>query len=154
MRKLFAIFALLLPLAGCVAATSPLPVGLTASMAKPGAQLDRQEAIGLINQYRAANNLPSLTLTPDLNNVATMSSALYAKDGNNNGAAALIAQKSNASALFSAGYSNFAETFSGWRSSSRDAKTLLTPKAKQAGLAVNYSQNSNFGTHWVLVVQD
>jgi len=63
-----------------------------------------------------------------------------------------VAERSQGSALFSAGYTNFAETFSGWRGSSRDAKTLLIPSAGKAGLAVNYNPNSSYGAHWVLVV--
>ncbi|MCZ4273943.1 CAP domain-containing protein [Maritalea porphyrae] len=154
MHKILAIVALLLPLAGCVSATTPLPAGLTASMAHPGAQLDQQEAIGLINQYRVANRLSPLTLTPELNGVATQAAARYAKDGNNNGAAALIAERTNGATLFSAGYTNFAETFSGWRNSSRDAKTLLRADANNAGLAVNYNANSSYGAHWVLIVTE
>lgn len=152
MLRILVVLCLFLPLAGCLGTTSPLPVGLTASMARPGAQLDRQEAIGLINQYRAANNLPQLSLTTELNALATEAAARYASDGNNNGAAALVAERSQGSALFSAGYTNFAETFSGWRGSSRDAKTLLIPNATKAGLAVNYNPNSSYGAHWVLVV--
>jgi len=154
MHKILVTFLLLLPLAGCVSATSPLPVGLTASMARPGAQLDQQEAIGLINQYRAANNLPLLTLTQELTDTAATAAARYAQDGNNNGAAALVAERTNGSALFSAGYTNFAETFSGWRGSNRDAKTLLTPNATKAGIAVNYNANSSYGAHWVFIASE
>jgi len=154
MLRLLFVFALLLPLAGCLGTTSPLPVGLSASMARPNAQLDKQEAIGLINQYRAANNLSTLVLSADLNDVATAAAARYAAEGNNNGAAAVVAERSNAAALFSAGYANFAETFSGWRGSSRDAKTLLLPKPTKAGIAVQYNANSSFGTHWVLIVSE
>lgn len=154
MFRILAVFMLLLPLAGCLNATSPLPAGLTASMANPGAQLDKQEAIGLINQYRAANNLAALVLTTELNIAASQATARYAKDGNNNGAAALIAEQTKASALFSAGYTNFAETFSGWRGSNRDAKTLLIPNVTNAGLAVTYNANSSFGAHWVLIVAE
>jgi len=151
MYKILVALFLVMPLAGCMTATSPLPIGLTASMARPGAQLDKQQAIGLINQYRAANGLSALVLSSNLNSTANEAAARYAKDGNNNGAAALIAERTNGAALFSAGYTNFAETFSGWRNASRDAKTLLQPNAKTAGLAVIYNANSNFGAHWVFI---
>ena len=141
-----------LSLTACVAATTPLPAALTASMAKPNAVLNQTEALGLINQYRSANGLPTLTLDPELSSLALKAANQYAKDANNNGATALVASNSQASPLFSAGYSNFADTFSGWRGSPRDAKTLAQTNAKRAGLAVMYAPNTSFGTHWVLLV--
>jgi hypothetical protein len=114
-----------LGLAACTAATTPLPQGLTASMATNGAAL---------------------------NQLAERAAAKYAAEGNTNGALSLVAGESQASALFSAGYDNFADTFSGWRGAARDVKTLSQPNATKAGLAVKYDANSNFGTHWVLLV--
>lgn len=146
------ISASILSLAACTAATTPLPQGLTASMATNGAALNRQEALGLLNQYRAANNLPMFTLDPSLTQLAERAAAKYANDGNTNGALSLVAGESQASALFSAGYDNFADTFSGWRGAARDVKTLSQPNATRAGLAVKHDANSNFGTHWVLLV--
>jgi uncharacterized protein YkwD len=141
-----------LGLAACTAATTPLPQGLTASMATNGAALNRAEALGLLNQYRAANNLPLFVADPALNQLAERAAAKYAAEGNTNGALSLVAGESQASALFSAGYDNFADTFSGWRGAARDVKTLSQPNATTAGLAVKYDANSNFGTHWVLLV--
>ena len=53
---------------------------------------------------------------------------------------------------FSAGYANFAETFSGWRSRPLDANAIADPRAVRAGLAVVYAANSAYGTHWVLLL--
>lgn len=141
-----------LSLTACVAATTPLPAALTASMAKPNATLNQAQALGLINQYRLANGLAALRLDPELSALALKAATKYAKDANNNGATALVASNTQASALFSAGYSNFADTFSGWRGSPRDAKTLAQTNARRAGLAVIYAPNTSFGTHWVLLV--
>lgn len=139
-------------LAACTAATTSLPQGLTASMATRGATLNLQEAMGLLNQYRAANNLPLFVADPALTQLAERAAAKYAADGNTNGALSLVAGEGQASALFSAGYENFADTFSGWRGAAKDVKTLSQANATKAGLAVKYDANSNFGTHWVLLV--
>ena len=52
----------------------------------------------------------------------------------------------------SAGYANFAETFSGWRATSADASALIDPNVTSAGLGVSYAPNSAYGTHWVLLL--
>ena len=54
--------------------------------------------------------------------------------------------------LTSAGYVTFAETFSGWRSSSNDTSALSNPAMTRAGLAVVWSGSSEFGSYWVLLM--
>jgi uncharacterized protein YkwD len=52
----------------------------------------------------------------------------------------------------SAGYANFAETFSGWRNSPADAAAIADASATKAGLGVAYDANSTYGVYWVLVL--
>jgi uncharacterized protein YkwD len=52
----------------------------------------------------------------------------------------------------SAGYTNFAETFSGWRNSPEDANVLAQGDARRAGFAAVYDPNSAYGTHWVMLL--
>ena len=52
----------------------------------------------------------------------------------------------------SAGYANFAETFSGWRNTPGDAAVLADGKSTRAGLATVYDPNSTYGVYWILVL--
>ena len=144
--KSIAALMLLLVVSACTGgALSP---GLTARMDQGGANLDRMEAINLINQYRATRGSPPLTIDPALNAIAQSLASEYAttssrpsKPGND------ILQMQ-----LSAGYSNFAETFSGWRGRSGDATAISDPDATRAGIGVAYSPNSIFGVYWVLLL--
>jgi len=141
---------LLALLAGCMGMDSGgggLPSGLTAQMDAPGASLDRPTALAVINQYRATTGAPPLTDDPGLDAQAQSLAAAYAKTGK---AAApgtgLVGLRA------SAGYANFAETFSGWRNSPADAAVLGNASARRAGLAVTYDPNSTYGVYWILVL--
>ena len=73
--------------------------------------------------------------------------AAYAQSG--------TAPKSPAGAVgmrTSAGYPNFAETFSGWRNSPADAAVLNERAASKAGIGVAYDPNSTYGVYWVLLL--
>lgn len=137
-------------LAGCsIGGGSPggLHPGLTARMDQPGANLDRAGAIGLVNAYRASVGTGALAGDAALDTTAQALAAQYATTG--------TAPKLPAGAVairISAGYANFAETFSGWRNSSADAAVLATPGARRAGIGVAFNQASTYGTYWVLLL--
>jgi len=140
----FSIAALVL--AACSAGA--LAPGLVARMDLPGATLDRPEAINIINQYRASRGVPPLSEDAALNSMAAALAKRYSLSGT-------PPAKPDAGIVqirFSAGYANFAETFSGWRSRPRDANAIADPSAARAGLAVVYAANSAYGTHWVLLL--
>lgn len=140
----FIIFATLL--GAC--STSALPTGLTDRMDHTGAVLDRAEALRLVNQYRAARGVPALQSDAGLDAQAHALATQYASNSTppSNPDANIIHMR------LSAGYANFAETFSGWRSSSPDADAIADPNATTAGLGVAYSPNSAYGVHWVLLL--
>ena len=125
-----------------------LAPGLSARMDQPGADLDRTQAIGIINAYRATNGLPPLTPDGGLNGTAQALANQYAATGNPprtpNGVKGF---------KLSAGYATFAETFSGWRNNPADAAGLRT-SASKAGVAVAYNASSSYGIHWVLILAD
>jgi uncharacterized protein YkwD len=98
-------------------------------MDQPGAVLDRAQAIGIINAYRATNGLPALVSDPALDGTAQALATQYAQTG----------------------YATFAETFSGWRNNPADAAGLRA-SAGRAGVAVAFNPTSNYGIHWVLVL--
>jgi hypothetical protein len=140
--------ALALTLAGCGELEGGgLAPGLVASMDAPGASLDRPTAIGVVNQFRATTGAPALTEDPSLDAQAQTLALAYSKTGS---APALPAGVTGLRA--SAGYTDFAETFSGWRNSPADAAVLGDAKTSRAGLAVVYDPNSTYGVYWILVL--
>lgn len=147
--KILAAAALAATLAACSGGGQQLSPGLTAPMNQPGAQLNRIEALFLLNDYRRQNGAADVRGDTILDSTAQTLANNYAKTGTRpalpNGAVAL---------RVSAGYNTFAETFSGWRNNPADAAALADPRAKRAGLAVAYDPNSAYGVHWVLVLDD
>lgn len=149
MTAALAALAIALPmtLAGC--GGGALSGGLTQRMDQPGANLNRGEALGILNHYRATAGAGALTGDGGLDSTAQSLATAYAKSGNSpklpDGAIAI---------RVSAGYANFAETFSGWRNSPADAQVLADRSATRAGLGVAYDANSTYGVYWVLVLDN
>lgn len=133
-------------MAGGASSATALSQGLSARMDQPGATLNRAEAIGLINAYRATNGLQALISDTALDGTAQALANQYAQTGTPpQSPQGLTAMK------LSAGYATFAETFSGWRNSAADAAGLRA-NATKAGVAVAFNPTSNYGIHWVLVL--
>jgi len=131
---------------GGATAPAALAPALSARMDQPNARLDSQQAIGLINAYRATRNVPPLTTDSGLNATAQALASQYAQTGTApTKPQALVQMK------LSAGYATFAETFSGWRNNAADAVGLAAPASK-AGVAVVYNPASSYGVYWVLVL--
>ncbi|WP_404401580.1 CAP domain-containing protein [Pelagibacterium halotolerans] len=147
------LFATVLLIAGALAACSPggatigLPQGLTAAIDQPGAQMDRAAALNIVNQYRTIRGVPALAGDATLDAQARQVAEAYARSGTPPATPAGVTVM-----RLSAGYLNFAETFSGWRSSPADANALATPSAGRAGFAVVYDPNSAYGAHWVVLL--
>ncbi|MCD7061337.1 CAP domain-containing protein [Pelagibacterium xiamenense] len=127
--------------------TIGLPQGLTATIDRPGAQMDRAAALNILNQYRATRGAQPLAGDATLDAQAQAVAQAYASSGTP------PATPEGVTVMrLSAGYLNFAETFSGWRSSPPDADALAAPSARRAGLAVVYDPNSAYGAHWVVLL--
>jgi len=135
-----------LTLAACTNGGGLAP-GLVARMDIPGAQLDKAEAINIINQLRTSKNTSPLVLSANLNAKAQSLAEKYAQTGN-----APKRPKEAKAMRVSAGYANFAETFSGWRGTKADANALADENYKKAGLGVAYSATSTYGVYWVLLL--
>lgn len=138
-------------LAACSAAPSSsgggLAPGLVSQISAPGAQMDRQAALGIINQYRATRGVAPLSADPALDAQAQTVATQYASTGTPPARPAGAANM-----RLSAGYTNFAETFSGWRNSPADANVLAQADARRAGFAAVYDPNSAYGAHWVMLL--
>jgi uncharacterized protein YkwD len=139
--------ALAVLLTACGETTSGLAPGLTATMDTPGAALDRGAAFGVLNQYRGTVGVGPLTDDPALDTMAQNLAQSYAATGTSpqlpTGAVAIRG---------SAGYKDFAETFSGWRNSPPDSAVLTMAGATRAGLAEFYDANSAYGVYWILLL--
>lgn len=138
-------------LAGCSIGGSgsagALAPGLSARMDQPGANLDRAAALGLVNAYRTSLGAQGVAGDAGLDTTAQALAAQYAATG--------TAPKLPSGAVairISAGYANFAETFSGWRNSAADAAVLATPQASKGGIGVAFNGASTYGTYWVLLL--
>lgn len=142
--------ALALSLAACsTGGGGMLSAGLTQRMDAPGASLNRAEALGIVNQFRAASGVSPLSADASLDATAQSLAAQYASTG--------TSPKSPAGSVglrTSAGYPNFAETFSGWRNAPQDAAVLTDRSATRAGIGVAYDPNSTYGVYWVLLLDD
>lgn len=137
-------------LAACSSTSvQPLAPGLTLPMNQPGAQLDRVQALFLLNDFRKQSGARELRGDTVLESAAQSLADTYAKTG--------VVPQVPANVLImrtSAGYNTFAETFSGWRSSPVDAAELTDPRVARAGLGVTYNEKSQYGVFWVLLLDD
>ncbi|HTM79378.1 MAG TPA: CAP domain-containing protein [Devosia sp.] len=122
-----------------------LAPGLSARMDQPNAQLDRAQAVAMVNAYRATKGQPPLTPDAGLDGSAQAMVTQYALTGIPPKTPAGITMK------LSAGYATFAETFSGWRNNPADAAGM-TANATKAGVAVAFNAESSYGVYWVLVL--
>lgn len=141
-----AAFAVLIALAGC-ASGGGLSPGLTARMDQGGAQLNRGEALGIINHYRATVGAGALAEDPALNVQAATLATAYAKTGRQPAKPAGAVE-----VRYSAGYATFADTFSGWRNSGQNSSVMSDKAVTRAGIAVVYEENSPYGVYWVVIV--
>lgn len=131
---------------GGTTSAGALAPALSARMDQPNATLDSVQAINLINAYRATQNMPPLTADAGLNGTAQALASQYAQTN-----VAPTKPQALVQMKLSAGYSSFAETFSGWRNNAADA-IALTANASKAGIAVAFNPSSSYGTYWVLVI--
>jgi uncharacterized protein YkwD len=137
----------ILALGACSSGGGALSPGLAARMDTPGAQLNRVEALGIVNNYRTQNGAGALTEDAGLDTQAQQLAAQYAKTGKQPAKPAGAVQ-----IRYSAGYFTFAETFSGWRNSPTDAPALTDRSATKAGVAAIYDAGSSYGVYWVIIL--
>lgn len=147
LSKAAALTVLALAMAGCSMGGQALSPGLSQRMDMPNAQLNRADAIGIINHYRSSTGSGQLTEDATLDANAQALAAQYAKTGKQAAKPA-----GTFDVRYSAGYFTFAETFSGWRNSPADAAALTDKAASKAGVAAVYDGSSPYGVYWVLIL--
>lgn len=147
LSRLALIVALSAALAACSGGGSSLSPGLSARMDVAGAQLNRSEALGIINNYRATQGLPPLSNDPALDAIAQNAVTSYARTGRQS-----PVPEGATEIRYAAGSSNFADTFSGWRGQDDKPAALTSNRVTRAGLATVYDANTPYGIYWALVV--
>jgi uncharacterized protein YkwD len=138
--------ALVASLAACSSGGALSP-GLAQRMDMPGAQLNRAEALGIVNGFRTTSGSAPLTEDASLDTQAQQLATQYMNSGKQPAKPA-----GTLDIRYSAGYFTFAETFSGWRNSPTDAPALLDKAATKAGIASVYSAGSPYGVYWVILL--
>ncbi len=134
-----------------------------AQKAETVAPLDANEALRLINEYRAQKSLPPLTLDPQ----ASKAADVLAKDmalhdhmshigpaGQDVGKRLLAAGYSYrlAAENVGVGQASVQETIEGWKKSPPHSRNMLLPNAKHIGIAYDYKPGTKYRTFWALVV--
>jgi uncharacterized protein YkwD len=160
-----ALMAALLALAAC-AGSDTVPKSEPSfyrDLAQPGAQLDAAAAASMISGYRANNNLPAVTLDPELTRLAQAQAAIMAKrDKLDHGTAKPFVARLKASGYdakaaaenISAGYHTLAEAFSGWRDSPPHRANMLLKGATRIGIAAVYTPASKYKLYWTLILAE
>ena len=146
LRRAALLVLLTMGLAACSSGGALSP-GLAQRMDLPGAQLNRAEALGIVNNYRTTSGAGPLVEDATLDATAQSLAAQYAKTGKQPAKPAGATQ-----VRYSAGYFTFAETFSGWRNSPADAPALTDRGSTKAGIASVYDSASAYGVYWVIVL--
>ncbi len=139
------------------------PVPAAAKPASDAPALDPNEALRLINDYRSAKGLHTLTLDPN----ATGAAAVLAKDmaAHDHMSHAGPDGADLGKRLTSAGYSyrvaaenvavgqkTLAEVVEGWKKSPPHSRNILLAEATHMGIACEYKPDTKWKTFWTLVV--
>jgi uncharacterized protein YkwD len=132
-------------------------------LAAPGAQLDAVAAASMISGYRANNNLPAVTLDPELTRIAQAQADIMAKRDklDHNVGKPFVARlkasgydAKSAAENIGAGYHTLAEAFSGWRDSPPHRANMLLAGATRIGIAAVYTPASKYKVYWSLILAE
>jgi uncharacterized protein YkwD len=160
------LIAALVALAGCAGTDNYVPKqepSFYRNLAQPGAQLDEAAAASMISGYRANNDLPAVTLDPELTRLAAAQASVMAKrDKLDHNAGKPFVTRLKASGYdakgaaenISAGYHTLAEAFSGWRDSPPHRANMLLKGATRMGIAAVYTPSSKYKVYWALIVAE
>jgi uncharacterized protein YkwD len=132
-------------------------------LGKPGAVLDTAMAASMISGYRTNNNLPAVTVDPELTKLAQVQTEIMAKrDKLDHNAGKPFVTRLQASGYdakgaaenISAGYRTLAEAFSGWRDSPPHRANMLLKGATRLGIAAVYTPSSKYKVYWTLILAE
>lgn len=130
-------------------------------LTEPGAQLDSATAASMISGYRANNGLTSVTVDPDLMQLAqAQAQAMASRDKLDHNVVRSFDERLRARGYrakvaaenISAGYYTLAEAFSGWRDSPPHRANMLLAGATRIGIAAVYAPKSRYKVFWALIL--
>lgn len=130
-------------------------------LTEPGAQLDSATAASMISGYRANNGLTSVTVDPDLMQLAqAQAQAMASRDKLDHNVVRSFDERLRAHGYrakvaaenISAGYYTLAEAFSGWRDSPPHRANMLLAGATRMGIAAVYAPKSKYKVFWALIL--
>ncbi len=127
------------------------------------AAFDENEALRLINDYRASKGMPALTLDARATAAADTLAADMAKhdrmshygpDGADVGKRLVAAGYSYSVAAenVGVGQATLKEVIEGWKKSPPHSRNMLLAKVKHIGIACEYNPDSKYKTFWTLVL--
>lgn len=125
--------------------------------------IDANEALRLINDYRSAKRLAPLSLDPQASQAAEVLVKDMAKHdhmshigpaGQDVGKRLLAAGYSYGLAAenIGVGQASVEEAVNGWKNSPPNSRNMLLPNAKHIGIAYEYKPDSKHKTFWALVI--
>lgn len=153
-------------LAGCAATETYVPREepvFYRDLGKPGAVLDTAMAASMISGYRTNNNLPAVTIDPELTRLAQQQTEIMARRDklDHNAGKPFVARlkasgydAKGAAENISAGYRTLAEAFSGWRDSPPHRANMLLKDATRMGIAAVYTPSSKYKVYWTLILAE
>jgi uncharacterized protein YkwD len=149
-------------LVGCSGnTTSPAEPTFYNNLAQPDAAVDAAAAASMISGYRGNNNLPPVTVDPELMRMASeQAHAMAAHDTMDHDIGRPFKERIRNSPFrgsvavenISAGYHTLAEAFSGWRDSPPHRANMLNRSVTRLGIAAVYAPGSKYKVFWALIL--
>ncbi len=141
-----------------VHAARPVAALTNCSVSDTGISSEEQAFLGLINQYRAQNGAPALSISTGLTRMATwhatdMATKNYFSHTDSLGRSFSTrlgqcdASGGSSAENIAAGYSTAQQVFDGWRNSAGHNVNMLNPAYRYIGLA--RVTGGTYGTYWV-----
>ncbi|KAA5603400.1 CAP domain-containing protein [Blastochloris sulfoviridis] len=147
--------------AACESAKIDLPESSGASLTRPGAKLDRQQAVDLVNSFRRSNGLGTLALDSHLSALAeeqarTMASAGRLSHEVGGDLPSRLRRGgyrfATAGENIAAGQDTLVDVFGGWRASPGHRSVMLSGDATRMGIAAVQAPNSAYKIFWAMIV--
>jgi uncharacterized protein YkwD len=154
------LFLLAVEVAGCTVDPGPNDFGVGPPAAAP-VRVDPDEAAAIVTALRAEYDLPPVSVSAALNDIAQDYADLLALRGTvgHNVAGSLRTRLRQGDYLYVAagenlggGYRSIEEAFDHWIASPDHLKNLLAEPATEIGIATAFNINSLHRTYWVLLL--
>jgi uncharacterized protein YkwD len=139
----------------------PAPAGANSSLTKPGAQLNRQQGVDLVNSFRASNGLGAMAMDSHLNQLAeeqarTMAAANKMSHEVGGDLPSRLRRGgyrfTSAGENIAAGQDTLIDVFGAWRASPGHRSVMLTRDVTRMGIAAVQAPGSAYKIFWAMIV--